>query len=182
MLLSDLKIKIFADGADLEGMLKFHAYPYIKGFTTNPTLMRKSGITDYEGFARRVLEQITDRPISFEVFSDEFEEMGRQARKISTWGKNVFVKIPVTNTRGEFFGRIDTQPSVGGYSAECDRSGHARAGSRRLASLGRQSSILYLGFRGSYRRHRPRTRPPDEAGCANHGPISKSAADLVQPP
>lgn len=102
MLLSDLKIKIFADGADLEGMLKFHAYPYIKGFTTNPTLMRKSGITDYEGFARRVLEQITDRPISFEVFSDEFEEMGRQARKISTWGKNVFVKIPVTNTRGEF--------------------------------------------------------------------------------
>jgi transaldolase len=100
-MLDKLRVRIFADGADLQGMLQLYQNPYIKGFTTNPTLMRKSGITDYEGFARRVLEQIADRPISFEVFSDEFTEMGRQARKISTWGRNVYVKIPVTNTRRE---------------------------------------------------------------------------------
>lgn len=99
--LEQLKVKIFADGADLKGMLELYENPNIKGFTTNPTLMRKSGITDYEGFARQVLERITDRPISFEVFSDEFDEMERQARRISAWGKNVFVKIPVTNTRRE---------------------------------------------------------------------------------
>jgi transaldolase len=96
--LDQLKVKIFADGADLEGMLELYKNPHIKGFTTNPTLMRKSGIIDYEGFARQILERITDRPISFEVFSDEFGEMERQARKISSWGKNVYVKIPVTNT------------------------------------------------------------------------------------
>jgi transaldolase len=82
-------------------MLELYKNPYIKGFTTNPTLMRKSGIVDYEKFSREVLEHIPDRPISLEVFSDEFDEMERQARKIATWGKNVYVKIPVTNTRRE---------------------------------------------------------------------------------
>jgi transaldolase len=96
--LDELKVKIFADGADLKGILEYYSNPLIKGFTTNPTLMRKSGITDYEGFAHQVLEHVTDRPISFEVFSDDFDEMEGQARKISTWGKNVFVKIPITNT------------------------------------------------------------------------------------
>jgi transaldolase len=99
--LDQLTVKIFADGADLEGMLKLYHNPIIKGFTTNPTLMRQSGITDYEGFSRQVLEHITDRPISFEVLSDEFDEMERQARKIATWGKNVYVKIPIMNTRHE---------------------------------------------------------------------------------
>lgn len=99
--LEQLKVKIFADGTDLNGMLDLYSHSYIKGFTTNPTLMRKGGISDYESFARQVLERITDRPISFEVFSDDFSEMERQARKISSWGKNVFVKIPVTNTRKE---------------------------------------------------------------------------------
>ncbi|HMD88895.1 MAG TPA: transaldolase [Anaerolineaceae bacterium] len=99
--LDQLKVKIFADGADLDGILELYHNPYITGFTTNPTLMRKSGITDYEKFARQVLEKITDRPISFEVFSDEFNEMERQARKIGSWGHNVYVKIPVTNTRRE---------------------------------------------------------------------------------
>ncbi len=99
--LDQLNIKIFADGADLEGILDLYRNPYIAGFTTNPTLMRKSGISDYERFSRQVLEHITDRPISFEVFSDEFDEMERQARKIASWGKNVYVKIPVTNTRHE---------------------------------------------------------------------------------
>jgi transaldolase len=99
--LDQLKIKIFADGADLNGMLELYKNPYIRGFTTNPTLMHMSGIADYEHFAKQVLEKIPDRPISFEVFSDEFVEMERQARKISAWGKNVFVKIPVTNTRNQ---------------------------------------------------------------------------------
>lgn len=99
--LKQLRTKIFADGADLDGMLELYKNEHIKGFTTNPTLMNKSGIKDYEKFARRVLEYITDRPISFEVFSDEFDEMERQALKIAAWGKNVYVKIPVTNTRGE---------------------------------------------------------------------------------
>ena len=96
---SDLKIKLFADGADLKGMLQMYAQPWIQGFTTNPTLMRKVGISDYAAFAKQVLEAIPDRPISFEVFADEFPEMERQALKIAEWGPNVYVKIPITNTR-----------------------------------------------------------------------------------
>jgi transaldolase len=96
-----LSVKIFADGADLPGMVEMYQKPYIKGFTTNPTLMRKAGISDYPGFARQVLQAIPDKPISFEVFSDDFEEMDRQAREIAGWGENVYVKIPVTNTRRE---------------------------------------------------------------------------------
>jgi len=99
--LDQLKVKIFGDGADLDGILELCKNPYIIGFTTNPTLMRKSGISDYEKFSRQVLEHIGNRPVSFEVFSDEFDEMERQAYKIAGWGKNVYVKIPVTNTRHE---------------------------------------------------------------------------------
>jgi transaldolase len=99
--LEDLNVKIFADGAEKAGMLEMYAKPYIKGFTTNPTLMHKVGLTDYRAFARDIVSVIPDRPISFEVFSDEFEEMERQAREIATWGDNVYVKIPVTNTRRE---------------------------------------------------------------------------------
>ncbi|HEY3722269.1 MAG TPA: transaldolase [Acidimicrobiia bacterium] len=99
--LEQLKVKIFADGADLRGMLDLAANPLISGFTTNPTLMRKAGVTDFEGFAREVLAEIRDRPISFEVFSDDFDEMEAQARTIATWGENVYVKIPVSNTQGE---------------------------------------------------------------------------------
>jgi len=99
--LDKLKIKIFADGADKAGMLRMYANPMIQGFTTNPTLMRKAGIIDYEAFARDVLVSIQDRPISLEVFADDFDEMERQARIIASWGKNVYVKIPITNTKGE---------------------------------------------------------------------------------
>ena len=100
-MLGNLKIKIFADGADLAGMRSLYANPLIQGLTTNPTLMRKAGIADYEAFARQVLETVTEKPISFEVFSDEFPEMKRQALKIAAWADNVYVKIPITNTRGE---------------------------------------------------------------------------------
>ena len=91
---------MFADGADLEGMIKMRANPLISGFTTNPTLMRKSGVSDYRGFARAVLEAIPDRPISFEVLSDDFEVMHRQAVELAGWASNVFVKIPITDTHG----------------------------------------------------------------------------------
>lgn len=99
--LDNLKIKIYADGADRDGMLEMYAKPYIQGFTTNPTLMKKAGITDYKAFAHEILQAIPDRPISFEVFADEFTDMERQALEIKTWGENVYVKIPVSNTRRE---------------------------------------------------------------------------------
>jgi transaldolase len=101
-----LRIKLFADGADLAGMKEMAANPLIKGFTTNPTLMRKAGIADYRAFARDVLAAIPDRPVSFEVFADDFGEMEAQAQEIASWGRNVNVKIPVTNTKGVFAGPL----------------------------------------------------------------------------
>ena len=105
-MVSDLRIKIFADGADLADIKSRVTDPLISGFTTNPTLMRKSGVTDYAQFAAQVLEVVPALPISFEVFSDEEHEMERQARVISGWGPNVYVKIPVTNTTGETTGKL----------------------------------------------------------------------------
>jgi len=99
--IKDLKVKLFADGADKAGMLEMYAKPFVKGFTTNPTLMRKAGVNDYVAFAKDILKAIPDRPVSFEVFSDEFSDMERQAREITTWGENVYVKIPITNTKRE---------------------------------------------------------------------------------
>ena len=99
--LENLSVKIFADGADLDGLVRLYKNPMIRGVTTNPTLMRKAGIKDYEAFAKEVLQIVKDKPISFEVFSDEFKEMRRQALKIRDWQSNVFVKIPITNSRGE---------------------------------------------------------------------------------
>jgi transaldolase len=99
--LKDLKIQLYADGADKAGMLALNAKPHIKGLTTNPSLMNKVGIKDYEAFAKELLQTITAKPISFEVFSDEFPEMKRQALKITAWASNVYTKIPITNARGE---------------------------------------------------------------------------------
>jgi transaldolase len=101
-----LKIKLFCDGADIESILAMYQDPLIQGFTTNPTLMRKAGITDYEAFGRKVLAAVPDRPVSLEVFADDLVNMGIQGRKIATWGPNVNVKIPVTNTSGEFTGSL----------------------------------------------------------------------------
>lgn len=111
-MIRDLRVKLFADGADLAGMKAMYANPAIKGFTTNPTLMRKAGITDYKSFALDVLRAIPDRPVSFEVFADELDAMEAQAREIATWGPNVNVKIPVTNTKRVFCG-----PIIGSLSA-----------------------------------------------------------------
>src|SRR5260370_32870977 len=102
----DLSVKIFADGADKAGMLEMYAKPFIKGLTTNPTLMRKAGITDYKAFSLEILKTIPDKPISLEVFSDEVADMERQALEIASWGKNVYVKIPVMNTKRETSNRV----------------------------------------------------------------------------
>ena len=99
--LNDLKVQIYADGADKAGILELYAKPYIKGLTTNPSLMKKAGIKDYEAFAKDILQSVTAKPISLEVFTDDLVEMKRQALKISSWGKNVYTKIPITNSRGD---------------------------------------------------------------------------------
>jgi transaldolase len=110
--IESLTVKIFADGADLAGIRAMAAKPWVKGFTTNPTLMRKAGIDDYVGFARAALAEVGGRPISFEVFADDFAEMERQAIEIASWGPNVNVKIPITNTEG-----VSAVPLVGRLSA-----------------------------------------------------------------
>ena len=112
----DLGVKIFADGADFDAIVKLSDNPLIKGFTTNPTLARKAGITDYETFGRKVLAAVPSHPVSLEVFADEFDEMEGQARSIATWGPNVNVKIPVTNTRGEFAGELIRKLSADGVA------------------------------------------------------------------
>jgi len=104
--LDKLKVKIFADGAEKAGILELAENPHVKGFTTNPTLMRQAGIPDYEAFCRDIIKEIPDRPFSFEVFADDFDEMERQAMNITEWGENVYVKIPITNTKGEFCGDL----------------------------------------------------------------------------
>ena len=101
-----LNVKLFCDGADFDSILSMYKNPYIKGFTTNPTLMRKAGISDYEAFGRKVLAAVPDRPVSLEVFADDLENMEIQANKIATWGSNVNIKIPITNTKGEFTGPL----------------------------------------------------------------------------
>jgi transaldolase len=112
--IDSLRVKIFADGADRAGMLEMAGKPHIAGLTTNPTLMRKAGITDYRGFAHDILAAIPDKPISFEVFSDDFTEMERQAYEIASWGRNVYVKIPVTNTRRESATRLIRRLALAG--------------------------------------------------------------------
>ncbi len=112
--IKQLKVKLFADGADIAGMKEMAANPMIKGFTTNPTLMRKAGIVDYKAFAVDVLKAIPNRPVSFEVFADDFGQMESQALEIASWGKNVNVKIPVTNTKKEFAGALIERLSKAG--------------------------------------------------------------------
>lgn len=113
-MVGELNVKIFADGADLDGILALDADRRVRGFTTNPTLMWRAGLTDYEEFARRLLERISEKPISFEVFADDVEEMRRQARKISRWGENVYVKVPVSTTGGVSMAPLVRELSEGG--------------------------------------------------------------------
>lgn len=123
----ELKVKLFADGADKTSMLEMHANPLIQGLTTNPTLMRKAGVTDYRSFCKDILTHIHDKPISFEVFSDEFDEMERQALEIASWGQNVFVKIPISNTRGNRY-RAHQAAGPPRGQGQRDRDHDARSG------------------------------------------------------
>ncbi|GHV89650.1 transaldolase [Spirochaetia bacterium] len=113
---SEIKIKVFADGADIKGMLEMYRAGFVSGFTTNPTLMKKAGVTDFEAFALEAVKAIPKLPLSFEVFSDDFKAMEQEARKIKSWGENVFIKIPVTNTKGESSAGLIKKLSAEGFN------------------------------------------------------------------
>jgi transaldolase len=146
--LSRLGVKIFADGADFDGILAMHKNPLIKGFTTNPSLMRKAGVGDYEAFARRLLAAVPDRPISFEVFADAPSEMVRQARAIASWGKNVNVKIPVMNTQREFMGRVIEELSNEGIAINVTAVFTPHQVRRIAASLAPAAAAIVSVFAG----------------------------------
>ena len=120
--LDNISIKIFADGADYDSIVSLYRNPRINGFTTNPTLMRKAGILDYEAFARKVLRAVPDRPVSFEVFADDFPTMIAQGRRIASWGSNANVKVPVTNTQGRFCGAVIEALSGAGAAAAAEHA------------------------------------------------------------
>ena len=172
--MSSLKhVKIFADGADLDGILELYKNPSIKGFTTNPTLMRKAGIADYEAFARQLLEAIPDRPISFEVFADDFDEMIAQGRVIASWGDNVNVKIPVTDDQGRVH-----RPG-GAHARQCRRKRQRdRDHDRRAGASGspRASAPNVAGDRVGFCRPRRGHRPRPGADHARLAARARRAA------
>ena len=179
---ADLKVKIFADGADRAGMLDLYRNPLIKGFTTNPTLMRVAGITDYEAFAREILQAIPDRPISLEVFSDDFAEMEAQGRRIASWGENVYVKIPVTNTQGESsipLIRVLARAGVKQNVTALMTLAQVRDVS---AALRPRAVGVRLGVRRPRRRYGARPRPDHGRRRGDAGDLSTDRADLGQPP
>ena len=178
--LRGLKVKLFADGADKAGMLEMYRLPHIQGFTTNPTLMRKAGIKDYEAFARDILAAIPDRPISLEVFADEFSQMERQARLIAGWGQNVYVKIPVSNTKGESAAPL-VERLKGRNTAQCHGPADFESGSGCLRCPPRRRAGLCIGFCGAYRRHGP--GPDSRHGCRRRDAARRSwgGTDLGQP-
>ena len=180
--LASLSVKVFADGANLDDMVKtYQTQPLVKGFTTNPTLMRKAGISDYEGFARQVLAAIADRPISFEVFSDEFEEMERQALRIASWGDNVYVKIPVTNTRGDPLPAWFGASALAGVKQNAHGTDDPGAGPHRNPGLGRRSLFLYFSVCGAHRRQRARSVAHHASFAGHNGRGTATGADLGQP-
>ena len=160
----ELKVKLFADGADKASMLEMYGNPLIQGLTTNPTLMRKAGVTDYPAFCKDILTYIHDKPISFEVFSDEFDEMERQALEIASWGQNVYVKIPISNTKGEsaigLVKRLVAQKVKVNVTAIM-----TLAQVRDVANVLSTTPELCFGFRRAYRGHRPTCASNDGCGC-----------------
>lgn len=143
-----LRVKIFADGADLKGMKEAAAQPLVKGFTTNPTLMRQAGVSDYKAFALDVLKLIPDRPVSFEVFADDFPTMEAQGREIASWGDNVYVKVPVTNTKGEFAGPLMTRLSGAGIKLNVTAIMTNEQVKRVAASLAKDTPAIVSVFAG----------------------------------
>jgi transaldolase len=143
-----LRVKIFADGADLKGMKEAAALPLVKGFTTNPTLMRQAGVSDYKAFALDVLKLIPDRPVSFEVFADDFPTMEAQGREIASWGDNVYVKVPVTNTKGEFAGPLMTRLSGSGIKLNVTAIMTNEQVKRVAAALAKDTPAIVSVFAG----------------------------------
>jgi transaldolase len=143
-----LTIKIFADGADLKGMKEAAAQPLVKGFTTNPTLMRQAGVSDYKQFALDVLKLIPDRPVSFEVFADDFPTMEAQGREIASWGGNVYVKVPVTNTKGEFAGPLLSRLSGAGIKLNVTAIMTNEQVKRVAAALSKDTAAIVSVFAG----------------------------------
>jgi transaldolase len=143
-----LKVKIFADGADLKGMKEAAAQPLVKGFTTNPTLMRQAGVSDYKAFALEVLKLIPDRPVSFEVFADDFPTMEAQGREIASWGDNVYVKVPVTNTKGEFAGALMSRLSSAGIKLNVTAIMTNEQVKHVAAALARETPAIVSVFAG----------------------------------
>ena len=162
--ITDLKVKIFADGADYDGMVKMSRNPAIKGFTTNPTLMRKAGVSDYEAFARKVLATITDRPVSFEVFADDFASMAEQARTIAGLGIQRERKNPSHQHKRTVVQRVDPRAVLRGRDAQRDRSIHPRSGPRRGQCARPGDTGDCFGFRRAYRRQWCRSDPPYGSG------------------
>jgi transaldolase len=143
-----LTIKIFADGADLKGIKEAAAQPLVQGFTTNPTLMRQAGVSDYKQFALEVLRLIPDRPVSFEVFADDFPTMEAQGRQIASWGANVYVKIPVTNTKGEFAGPLISRLSDAGIKLNVTAIMTSEQVKRVAAALAKDTPAIVSVFAG----------------------------------
>ena len=164
-------MKLFADGADLDGILSLAENPRISGFTTNPTLMWKAGLIDYADFAQRLLERITTHPISFEVFADDAAEMRRQARIIASWGSNVYVKIPVTTTAGESMAPLVRELSEDGVQINVTALFTTAQVELITACTQRRRAVLRLRLRGTHRRcrHRPARDHVEVAGRALGG-------------
>ena len=179
---SDLTVKIFADGADKAGMLEMYANPLIKGFTTNPTLMRKAAVNDYRAFAQEIIKAIPDRPISFEVFADEFDDMERQALEISSWGNNVNVKIPVTNTKKQ--PSYDLLRKLARAGVKLNVTALMTLDQVREASgrPGRGSGFLLFPSLPGASPTPGGILCPNGRGSGNSPPLSKSGAHLGQPP
>jgi transaldolase len=146
--LEQLRVKIFADGADLKSMKEAAAEPLVKGFTTNPSLMRQAGVSNYKAFALDVLKLISDRPVSFEVFADDFPTMEAQGREIASWGDNVYVKVPVTNTKGEFAGPLMTRLSGSGIKLNVTALMTNEQVKRVAASLANDTPAIVSVFAG----------------------------------
>ena len=161
-------VKLFADGADLEHILRLAADERIRGFTTNPTLMWKAGLTDYTVFCRRLLAEITDRPISFEVFADDAAEIRRQARMIAAWGENVYVKVPVTTTRGESLADVVRDLSADGVQVNVTALFTPAQVREITAAVADGRPELPVGLRRADRRHRPRPDPDHARGAGDH--------------
>ena len=178
---SDLHIKIFADGAEKAGMLEMYKQPFISGFTTNPTLMNKVGIKDYRAFAQDIVKAIPDRPISFEVFADDFAEMERQAGEIATWGEYVYIKDSSNQYESRTFLRLDPPPHSEGSTVECDCGHDNRANGENCRSTQRNKGCRRFHLRRTRGRHRPRPGSSYGGSVENRSEESKHRATLGFP-